>query len=104
TITRNAVRELLRKRAGHPAATGGSDAYRALQQQPDVIERETEPDDFDAGQSLAHRALRLVREDIDERTWDAFWRTAMLDESAAEVGAELEMSAHGVRQAKYRVL
>ncbi len=104
TITRNAVRELLRKRGVHPVATGGSDAYQALQQQPDLVERETEPADFDAGQSLAHRALRLVRENIDERTWDAFWRTAILDGSSVEVAAELQMTAHAVRQAKYRVL
>ena len=104
TITRNAVRELLRKRGAHPVAAGGSDAYQALQQQPDLIERETEPDDFDAGQSLAHRALRLVRESIDERTWDVFWHTAILDHSAVDVAADLQITAQAVRQAKYRVL
>jgi RNA polymerase sigma-70 factor (ECF subfamily) len=104
TITRNAVRELFRQRAARPAATGGSDAYQALQQLADTIEQETEPADFDAGQSLAHRAMRLVRENIDERTWEAFWRTAILDSSAVEVAAELQMTAHSVRQSKYRVL
>jgi len=104
TITRNAVREHLRKRAGHHVAMGGSDAYQVLQQLPDLVESETEPADFDAGQSLAHRALRLVRENIDERTWDAFWRTAIQDQPAVDVAVELEMSAQAVRQAKYRVL
>jgi len=83
---------------------GGSDAYQVLQQLPDLVESETEPADFDAGQSLAHRALRLVRENIDERTWDAFWRTAIQDQPAVDVAVELEMSAQAVRQAKYRVL
>jgi RNA polymerase sigma-70 factor (ECF subfamily) len=104
TITRNAVREMLRKRGAHPIATGGSDAYQALQQQPDLVDSEAEPVDFDAGQSLAHRALRLVRESIDERTWEAFRRTVLSEESAADVASDLQMTAKAVRQAKYRVL
>lgn len=104
TITRNAVHEFARKRSIRPAAAGGSDAYHSFQQHPDLTEHETEPADFDAGQSLAHRALKLVRETIDDRTWDAFWRTAIRDQPAVEVAMELNITAKAVRQAKYRVL
>lgn len=104
TITRNAVREFARRRNIRPIPPGGSDAYQALQQLPDLIECETEPADFDAGGSLAHRALQLVRETLDETTWNAFWRTAIEDEAAVDVAEDLKMTAQAVRQAKYRVL
>jgi RNA polymerase sigma-70 factor, ECF subfamily len=104
TITRNAARELLRKQARHPAPAGGSDANQALQQLPDLFEQESEPTEFDAGQSLAQRALRLVRESLDENTWEAFRRTTILDEAAVTVATDLAMTAKAVRQAKYRVL
>jgi RNA polymerase sigma-70 factor (ECF subfamily) len=104
TLTRNAVREFVRKRNARPLPAGGSDAYHALQQSPDLTERDAEPAEFDSRQSLAHRALHLVRESIDECTWEAFRRTVILDQPAVEVAAELQMTAQAVRQAKYRVL
>jgi len=50
------------------------------------------------------QALDIIRREIQERTWDAFWRATVLEQSAADVGTELGMSEKSVRQAKYRVL
>lgn len=55
-------------------------------------------------QHVAGRALRLMRADFDENTWKACWETAALGRPAAEVAAELGMTAGAVYAAKFRVL
>jgi RNA polymerase sigma-70 factor (ECF subfamily) len=46
----------------------------------------------------------LIRPEFEDRTWQAFWRTAVDDQSAPEVGKELGMTPGAVRVAKCRVL
>jgi RNA polymerase sigma-70 factor (ECF subfamily) len=46
----------------------------------------------------------LIRGEFSERTWQAFWRTAVEGRAAKDVGAELAMSPGAVRVAKSRVL
>lgn len=61
-------------------------------------------DDFDTEAFLLHRALDSIRDEFEPRTWQAFWRTTVGDERAADIAGELEMTKKAVRQAKYRVL
>lgn len=88
---------------GEPAA-GGTDAHKRLQEVP------TPPDELELAEAPAdvagvfHRAVSLVRNQFEERTWKAFWRVAVEDHSPAEVAAELGITANAVRQAKSRVL
>lgn len=105
TITRNHSRDYFRRRAHQHPAAGGSDAHQRLLQvpQPDALEA----DQAVAGEArhgLLHRALELIHVEFEEPTWRAFWRTTVEGASAAEVAAELGLSAGAVRQAKYRVL
>ena len=53
---------------------------------------------------LFARALDLIRGEFEERTWAAFWRTAVEGRAAKDVAAELTMSPGAVRVAKSRVL
>jgi RNA polymerase sigma-70 factor (ECF subfamily) len=46
----------------------------------------------------------MIRSEFEERTWQAFWRTAVDGLTAADVGAELHMKSGAVRVAKCRVL
>jgi RNA polymerase sigma-70 factor (ECF subfamily) len=88
---------------GEPAA-GGTDAQMLLQQveaPADETELSEAPADI-AG--MYHRAVDLVRNQFEERTWKAFWRVAIEDRSPAEVAAEMGITANAVRQAKSRVL
>lgn len=88
---------------GEPAA-GGTDAHRRLQEVP------TPPDELELSEAPAdvagvfHRAVGLVRDQFEERTWRAFWRVAVEDRSPTEVAEELGITANAVRQAKSRVL
>ena len=103
-ITRNALRQHFRTTAVRPAATGGSAAQQSIEQLPEILDQEEEPVGFESRMSLMHRALRLIRRDFEERTWQAFWRLAIDDHSAADIGRDLGMNQKAVRQAKYRVL
>ena len=108
TITRNAIRDFQRQQAIRPQAEGGSDAHARIQQVADTLDASHDDPDqsagFDVAASLTHHALQLIQEDFEPRTWSAFWRMTINEESAAEVGQALGLSTKAVRQAKYRVL
>ena len=57
-----------------------------------------------ADRGLFGRALELIRGEFEERTWQAFWLTAVEDRAAGDVALELGMSPGAVRVAKSRVL
>jgi RNA polymerase sigma-70 factor (ECF subfamily) len=99
-ITRNKLLDHHRRQSAQPAAQGGTDAHRWLLQ---VAEQDLPEDSPDQLRSLYHRALELVRNEFEARTWDAFWRVAVDGLSPAEVAAELGMTAVAVRKAKSRV-
>jgi RNA polymerase sigma-70 factor (ECF subfamily) len=105
TITKNKVYDHFRRKQREPGAEGGSAAQIRLAQLPDPEspEEDSLPDD-DADPGLFHRALNLIRGEFEERTWQAFWRTAALGQTPKEVGADLSMSPGAVRVAKSRVL
>jgi RNA polymerase sigma-70 factor (ECF subfamily) len=55
-------------------------------------------------QHIAARALAVMRQEFEPATWQACWETVVNERPAAEVGAELGLSAGAVRAAKFRVL
>ena len=60
-------------------------------------------EDAEVGQ-LYRRALDLVRGEFEDRTWQAFWLTAVEGRAPAALTAELDMSTAAIRQCKSRVL
>jgi len=104
TIARNQIRLYFRRLSGRPRAVGGSDANRRLQQQPDLLESDSEPEFANTRKRLVHTALALIRNDFSPTTWQAFWRLTVEGHSAAEIAADLGLNPATVRQAKYRVL
>ncbi len=105
TITRNKVRDFCRRKVGQVAAVGGTNAWVRLasvaERLPDDSLSVTDPREVGG---VFHRATELVRSEFEERTWSAFWRSAVEDEPTAEIAASLGITANGVRQAKSRVL
>ena len=84
---------------------GGTDAQIRLAQLPAA--RPPEEDDSSeerADRGVVGRALELIRGEFEERTWRAFWLTAIEDRAPKEVAIELGMSPGAVRVAKSRVL
>jgi RNA polymerase sigma-70 factor, ECF subfamily len=105
TITQNKVRDHFRKLGREPGGAGGTDAQIRFSRLP-----ATQPPDEDdsserrADRGVVGRALELIRGEFEERTWRAFWLTAVEDRVPKEVAIELRMSPGAVRVAKSRVL
>lgn len=105
TITRNKIHDHFRRRGREPEGVGGSEAQAQLAELPAPEASESSSlTEENVERGLVARALELVRPEFAERTWQAFWRTAIEGRSAPEVAAELSMSAGAVRVAKSRVL
>ena len=101
-ITRNKMLHFRRDNRG-ARADGGTDAHRRLHA---VADSPPPEEDDPAGElnALYRRGLELVRGEFEERTWQAFWLTAVEGRPAGDVAADLAVSAAAVRKAKSRVL
>lgn len=104
-MTRNKVTDLQRRMARDPSRNTGSNARRGLDGVESPINDDV--DDVDERQvmrELYRRALESVRPSVREKTWQAFWRTAIDGCSSRDVADELGLSPSSVRVAKGRVL
>jgi RNA polymerase sigma-70 factor (ECF subfamily) len=100
-VTRRRVLDHFRLRQDRPAAQGGTDARRLLEQ----AASQDLPDDTDEDlRELYRRALDLVRGEFEPQTWSAFWRCVIEGQSPAEIAADLGVTPAAVRKAKSRVL
>jgi RNA polymerase sigma-70 factor (ECF subfamily) len=104
-ITQNKLRDHFRKMGRETQAVGGSSARERFAQLPEPTRAEDDlkPDD-EGERALFARAIDLIRAEFEERTWAAFWRTAVEGRAAKDVAAELSMSPGAVRVAKSRVI
>jgi RNA polymerase sigma-70 factor (ECF subfamily) len=104
-ITRNMLLKHFSRTDRQPQASGGSEALVKLQEVADAADTLSEEEDPPSElQALRLRALELVRDQVEERTWRAFWLTAIEGHSPSEVAAGLGVSPTTVRVAKSRVL
>ena len=105
TITRNKVYDHFRRLHREPEGVGGTEAQTRMAQVPAPTPGEdSSPSEEVAEQGVIYQVLESIRAEFTERTWQAFWRTAIEGCSAPDVAAELSMSAGAVRVAKSRVL
>ena len=102
-ITRNKLLHFLRDNSDF-RADGGTDAQRRLQALPDEVTAPEEDDPVSELNALYRRGLELVRSEFEERTWQAFWLTAVEGRPAGDVATDLNVTAAAVRKAKSRVL
>ena len=101
-ITRHKLLDYYRRAELKGAGVGGSTALERLHEIPDPQPGSDE--DADEMGGLYRRALDLIRGEFEERTWQAFWLTAVAGREAPAAAAELGMSPVAVRIAKSRVL
>ncbi len=105
-IARHKALSLLRRRGCR--GPGGTDFYRRSLLIPDrsntPVPDDDEPEETRAVETLYQQALDLVREQFEERTWQAFWRATIDGQSPAIIAEDLGVTPAAVRQAKSRVL
>jgi RNA polymerase sigma-70 factor (ECF subfamily) len=104
-ITQNKLHDHFRRQGHEARGVGGSSAQERLAQLPEPQPAEEERTPHEEGeQGLFERALGLIRGEFEERTWAAFWQTAVEGRASKDVAADLSMSPGAVRVAKSRVL
>ena len=105
TITRSKIHDHFRRQRREPSAVGGTDMQMRLAEVPAVESpAECAPIDNAAERTLFAVGLDFIRHEFEERTWQAFWQTAVQGRAASDVAADLHMSPGAVRVAKSRVL
>jgi RNA polymerase sigma-70 factor (ECF subfamily) len=102
-ITQNKLRDHFRRLGREARGVGGSSARERLAEVA-APQAEAEPAPDGAEHGLFARALDQIRGEFEERTWAAFWRTAVEGRAPKDVADELSMSPGAVRVAKSRVL
>jgi RNA polymerase sigma-70 factor (ECF subfamily) len=105
TITRNKVRDHFRRLSREPAGVGGTDAQLRLAELPaDASVEEAGTSGAPVDHALFRLGLDMIRGEFAERTWQAFWATAVEGRPPKDVADELSMTPGAVRVAKCRVL
>ena len=98
-VTRNQVLLYFRRDQRRVAAENGPAAWQRLQEVP-----EPEPGEEEQMQQFYLRAVEQVRGEFEEKTWQAFWLSAIEKRPPYALAKELKMSENAIRQAKSRVL
>lgn len=102
TVTRNAVYKFFRDQQRHPSGTGDTQQQARLEQIP--APREQEEWDCEYQKRLFAWACDEIRGEFQEKTWQAFWQTAVDGKSVKQVSTELGISAGSIYVAKSRIL
>jgi RNA polymerase sigma-70 factor (ECF subfamily) len=98
TVTINKCRDHLRKRQ-RKVEPEQTDQIEIVAQDPAKLLTDREYQTF-----VAHQALQLMRDSFAETTWRACWESVVVGRPAAEIAAELGITANAVYLARGRVL
>jgi RNA polymerase sigma-70 factor (ECF subfamily) len=98
-VARNRVTEHFREQARQPRLEGPDSGLA----EPPSVDPESLRELFDLRGPLG-RAADLIRARVAPRTWRAFWRVVVDDQSVERVAEELGMSVASVYTARSRVL
>ena len=104
TITVNCLRDFWRSRRARPAAAGGSDFGKLIEELADPASGLSREWDREHDRHVTQRLLEMIRPHFEERTWRAFTRVALEGASPDAVAAELGLTVNAVFIAKSRVL
>jgi RNA polymerase sigma-70 factor (ECF subfamily) len=104
-ITRNKICDHGRRRVEEPRGQGSSDWQARLLEAPQPESDDCAADASHAEERLLYRrALDILRQDFEERTWQAFWKVVIDEQAPTEVAQSLAISVNTVYLAKSRVL
>ncbi|MCC9600304.1 sigma-70 family RNA polymerase sigma factor [Stieleria sp. JC731] len=104
TITLNKMRSFWRSRNYRPKATGSSQFLDMIEELEDPGSNLSRLWNEEHDQYVLERLLELMEDEFEEKTLQAFRRTALVSEPAKEVALSLGMSVGAVYVAKSAVL
>jgi RNA polymerase sigma-70 factor (ECF subfamily) len=102
TVTRNELGRLARRGRVLGAGEGGTTHLAVLAELPG--DEDEDRWGLEYRQRIFAWAAERVRPSFRQATWEAFWRTAVLDRPAEEVASELGMTVGALYIARSRVL
>ncbi len=103
-IMTNCIRRSWRSERQKPLATGDSEFLQKLQQLEDPTSDLSRDWDQQHDRIVMQRLLNLIRSDVEQVVWMAFYRHGIEGVPARDVAEELGMTANYVYVAKSRVL
>lgn len=104
-ITRNKLADFVRRLKKQPPGVGGTTAHQELQLSADpVTDLAGESATNRAEHELLHQALEMLRMEIKETTWRAFWLTTVANCEPVAVATQLGIGVASVYQSKSRAL
>ena len=103
TITRNAISKALSRRP-RDRATGSTSVMEQLNAVADTGEGSDEEFAVEARRQMFRWAAQRVRIEFAPATWDMFWRTSVMGESASDVATASERTTGAVYIARHRVI
>jgi RNA polymerase sigma factor (sigma-70 family) len=102
-VTLNKLRDLVARRKSHSVASGDTSVHELL---TNASAREGDEETWDQ-----HHAWRLflwaaekARVDFRDKTWQAFWRTAVEQQPVEQVSRDLQLSAGAIHVARCRAI
>jgi RNA polymerase sigma-70 factor (ECF subfamily) len=101
TVVRNRLRNFVSRRP-RDQGTGDTGAHNLLREQPAPEDDPLWEQEYE--RHLFACAARQVRGQVQDTTWQAFWRTAVGGQNAKDVAAALNMSVAAVYLANSRVM
>lgn len=108
TIARTMALKFLEqgKRRIHSArrGRGGTDAMNLLQSLPEPSGHTVAEFDQEYRNQVFHWAAEQVQAEVRDSTWQAFWRTCVLQQPIAEVAGQLAMNPGSIYVARSRVI
>lgn len=104
TITRNRLSTYLSGRRATATAGADSKIQQMLEVAPDRSGSLEEEWEREFQRQLASKAMQAIEPEFENRTWQAFWLTAVDGVPAADISKTLGMSAGAIYVAKSRVM
>jgi RNA polymerase sigma-70 factor (ECF subfamily) len=104
TVARSKLSNLLAARARQAQGSGDTGVQGLLEQQPGPAADDSAEWDAEYERRLFAWAAEQVRADFQEKTWQAFWQSAVEGKPAAQVAEALGLSVGAVYVAKSRVM
>jgi len=102
-IARNLMIKFLTRRKYRSLGTGDPKIAELLERQVDLGGEESAEFDLEYRREVFRWAAEMVRKQVRERTWQAFWMTSVDGCETIDVARELEMSDGAVHIARSRV-
>lgn len=102
-IARNMIINFL-TRPKHQPWGGGSEIMKMLHEQPAESERDSALFELEHRREIFRYAAARVRDEVAEKTWQAFWLSTVEGKSIAEVARSLRVSVGNVYLARCRVM